>query len=79
MQQPVNGTEAQTCPSTAASSCVIDLLANSQQKTLAQPTIHADARPLGLLPITNVIARTPVFPLLRSSIGDPPMITPLRV
>jgi hypothetical protein len=27
----------------------------------------------------NVAARTPVFPLLRSTIGDPPLLTPLRV
>ncbi len=79
MSQPANGATAQTCPPTATSFCVIDLLANTQQKTLAQPTIHAGARPFSLLPTTIIAARTPVFPLLRSSIGDPPLITPLRV
>lgn len=75
MQQPVNGAAAQTCPSTT-SFCVTDLLANTQQKTQAQPTIHSDTR---LLPVLNITTRTPAFPLLRSTIGDPPLITPLRV
>jgi hypothetical protein len=79
MQQPANGAPAQTCSPTATSFCVIDLLANTQQKTLAQPTIHAGARPARLLPVLNITARVPAFPLLRSSIGDPPLITPLRV
>ncbi|HET6215801.1 MAG TPA: hypothetical protein VFE27_02205 [Acidobacteriaceae bacterium] len=79
MSEPTNGAAAQSCPPTATSYCVIDLLANTQQKTLAQPTIHADARPTRLVPALNNAARTPLFPLLRSSIGDPPMITPLRV
>jgi hypothetical protein len=69
----------QTCPLSATSRCVIDLLANNRQKNLAPPTIHADARPATLLPVSTVAARTPVFPLLRSTIGDPPLITPLRV
>jgi hypothetical protein len=53
---------------------VIVLPANSQEKTLTQPTIHADARPI---PVLNIPALIPV--LLRTSIGDPPLITPLRV
>jgi hypothetical protein len=69
----------QTCPPNATSRCVIDLLANNQQKNLAPSTIHADARPANLLPVSTVAARTPVFPPLRSTIGDPPLITPLRV
>jgi hypothetical protein len=79
MHQSSNGPAAQTCPPSATSLCVIDLLANNQQKTLAPPIIHADASPTALLPILNVAARTHSFPRLRSTIGDPPLITPLRV
>jgi len=77
IHQQSNGTAAQTCPPTAASFCVIDLPANRQEKTLAPATIHADTRPTSQLRILNIPARTPV--LLRTSIGDPPLITPLRV
>jgi hypothetical protein len=73
------GITAQTCPPNATSFCVTDLLANNQQTTLLQPTIRADARPTALLPVLTVAARTSIFPRLRSSIGDPPLITPLRV
>jgi hypothetical protein len=74
MHQPSDGVAAQTCPPTATSFCVIDLPANSPKNTLAPAIIHADARPI---PILNIPARTPV--LLRTSIGDPPLISPLRV
>jgi hypothetical protein len=79
MHPSSNGITAQTCPASATSFCVTDLLANNQQKTLVQPTISADARPATLFPVLTVAARTPVFPLMRSTIGDPPLITPLRV
>jgi hypothetical protein len=79
MHPSPKGIKAQTCPPTAASFCVIDLLANNQQKTLVQPTIQADAGPTVLLPIFTLAPSTPVFPMLRSTIGDPPLITPLRV
>jgi hypothetical protein len=79
MHPSSKGITAQTCPSSATSFCVIDLLANNQQKTLVQPSISADARPATLFPVLTVAARTPVFPLLRSTIGDPPLLTPLRV
>jgi len=79
MPQSPNSVATQTCPPTATSFCVIDLLANSQQKTWAQSTMQAHARPAPLLPDLRIAARTPTFPLLRSSIGDPPLITPLRV
>jgi hypothetical protein len=79
MHSSSKGITAQTCPPNATSFCVTDLLANNQQTTLLQPTIRADARPTALLPVLTVAARTPVFPRLRSSFGDPPLITPLRV
>jgi hypothetical protein len=79
MHRSYKGITAQTCPPNATSFCVTDLLANNQQKTLVQPTIRADARPTALLPVLTVAARTSVFPRLRSSVGDPPLITPLRV
>jgi hypothetical protein len=78
MHPSSKGITAQTCPNSATSFCVIDLLANNQQKTLVQPSISADARPT-LLPVLTVAARAPVFPRLRSTIGDPPLLTPLRV
>jgi hypothetical protein len=79
MHQSSKGITAQTCPPTATSFCVTDLLANNQQRTLVHPTIDANAHPPTLLPVLTIAARTPVFPQLRSSIGDPPLITPLRV
>jgi hypothetical protein len=79
MHPSSNGPAAQTCPPAATSFCVTDLLANNQQKTLTPPTIQADAPPTALLPILIVAARTRVFPQLRSTIGDPPLLTPLRV
>jgi len=79
MLPSANHPAAQTCPPTATSFCVTDLQANNQQKTLVHPTIDANAHPITLLPVLTVAARTPVFPRLRSSIGDPPLITPLRV
>src|ERR1700722_17233930 len=71
MHSSSKGITTQTCPPSATSFCVIDLLANNQQKKLAQPTIPADARPAPLLPVLTVAARTPVFPPLRSTKGDP--------
>jgi hypothetical protein len=79
MLPSANTPAAQTCPPAAASFCVTDLLANNQQKTLAQPTIEADAPPTALLPILTIAARNPAFLQLRSTIGDPPLITPLRI
>jgi hypothetical protein len=67
---------AQTCPPTATSFCVTDLLASDQQKTLV-PTIQPDVTVL--LPNLTIAAHAPVFPPLRSTIGDPPLITPLRI
>ena len=79
MPQSSNSVATQTCPPTATSLCVTDLLANSQQKTWAEPTMLVQARPAPLLPVLTGAARPPASPLLRSSIGDPPLITPLRV
>jgi hypothetical protein len=79
MHQSSKGVTAQTCPPSATSFCVIDLLANNQQKILVQPTVHASARPTTLLPVLTVAARILVFPQFRSTIGDPPLIAPLRV
>lgn len=78
MHEPSTGITAQTCPLTATSFCVADLLANNQQKILAQPTNH-DEPPATSLPVLTVAGPTPLFPLLRSSIGDPPLLTPLRI
>jgi hypothetical protein len=79
MHPSSNHPAAQTCPPTATSFCVTDLLANNQQKNLVHPTINANTRPANLLPSLTIVARTRVFPQLRSTIGDPPLITPLRV
>jgi hypothetical protein len=79
MHPSSKGLALQTCPPSATSFCVTDLLANNQQKTLVHPTINANTRPTALLPVLAVAARTPVSPRPRSSIGDPPLITPLRV
>jgi hypothetical protein len=74
---PTRSAATQTCPPTATSVCGTDLLADNQQKTLSPPTIQADAP--ALFPILTVAAGTPVPPRIRSSIGDPPLITPLRI
>jgi hypothetical protein len=79
MHPSSNGFAAQTCPPTATSFCVTDLLANNQQKTQVHSTINANTPPTNLLPSLTIAARTRVFPQLRSTIGDPPLITPLRI
>jgi hypothetical protein len=79
MQQPADGVAAQTCTPTANSFCATDLLANNQEKTLVQSTIHVDASPVGALTVPNTPSHTPVPTHLRSTIGDPPLLTPLRV
>jgi hypothetical protein len=78
MHPSTTGITTQTCPPTATSFCVIDLLANTQQKILVQSAIQADARPT-LLPVLTEAARTTAFPPQRSTPGDPPLLTPLRV
>jgi hypothetical protein len=78
MHPSSKGITAQTCPPSATSLCVIDLLANNQQKNLVQLSISAEAHPT-LLPVLTVAPRTTTFPPQRSTIGDPPLLTPLRV
>jgi hypothetical protein len=79
MHPSSNGPAAQTCPPSATSFCVIDLLANGQHKNLLHPTIDANTRPTGLVPSLNLPARRTAFPPQRSTIGHPPLLTPLRV
>jgi hypothetical protein len=79
MHSSSKGITAQTCPPNATSFCVIDLLANNQQKTLVHPAIDASTHLTNLVPSLNITARPPAFPRLRSTIGDPPLLTPLRV
>src|SRR5271165_4104934 len=79
MLQPANGAAVQTCPASTYSFCVIDLLANSQEKTTVPQLIHAELPPGALLLVLDIPALAPLYPPLRSSIGDPPLITPLRV
>jgi hypothetical protein len=78
MAQP-NGVAVQTCPPKTYSVCVIDLLANKQGKTVAPLSVQADHHPDTLLPGQNIAASAPVDPAFRSSVGHPPLITPLRV
>jgi hypothetical protein len=55
---------------------VTELLANSQNKTAAKPlSTYAEFHPATLL-FPFALAS---FPSLRSSIGNPPMITALRI
>jgi hypothetical protein len=76
MPQP-EGVAENTCPGSAF--CAIDLLANNQDNT-ARPQIVSVARQSdSLLPGLNIAGSTPVYPSLRSSFADPPLITPLRV
>ena len=75
MQPSTNNATAQTCP--PGGLCVTDLLANNQQKTSLQPTAQAIA-PI-LLPVLTTTPRTPTLLQPRSTVGDPPLITPLRL
>jgi hypothetical protein len=78
MAQPM-GAALQNCPPKTYSVCVIDLLANKQGKTVTPFSVHADWHPGTLLPSPTIAISTPANPGLRSSIGHPPLITPLRV
>jgi hypothetical protein len=78
MAQPV-GPAVRSCPPKTYSICVVDLLANRQAKTVAPLSVHADQHPDTLLPTPNIVASAPADPGLRSSVGHPPLITPLRV
>jgi hypothetical protein len=79
LQPDLNAAAVQTCPAGASSFCVADLLAKRQEKTAPPPVIHAEWRP-GTLVLGLYIAKfPPAYPPLRSGIGDPPLITPLRV
>jgi hypothetical protein len=66
-----------TCP--ANSLCAIDLLAKSPDTAPVPCFIAADLRSGSLLLDPNIAAAKAVGPPLRSSLGDPPLITPLRV
>jgi hypothetical protein len=78
MAQPV-APAVQSCAPKNYSVCVVDLLANRQGKTVPPPLLDADWRPDTLLPTPNIVASGPADPGLRSSVGHPPLITPLRV
>ncbi|MGA3224935.1 MAG: hypothetical protein ABSC65_14305 [Acidobacteriaceae bacterium] len=78
MAQPV-GPALQGCPPKTYSICIVDLLANRQGKTVARLSVQANRQPDTLLPTHNLVAPTPADPGLRSSVGQPPLITPLRV
>jgi hypothetical protein len=79
VQPTATGAAADSCPPQTSSVCVIDLLANKQGKTAAPPSIQADWHPDTLLSGLNIASPAPADPGLRSSIGHPPLITPLRV
>jgi hypothetical protein len=79
MHSSTMGITGQTCPSTATAFCVTDLLVNSQQINTPQTTIYVDVQPTVQLPVSTVAARTTAIPPQRSTIGDPPLLTPLRV
>ena len=81
MQQPAaNRTAVGTCPSSTNNLCVADLLANSRNKTAAKSlSVYAAFRPATLFFLLTLASFTPDTRVLRSSIGDPPMITALRI
>ena len=78
MAQPV-GPALQSCPPKNYSICVVDLLANRQGKTIAPLSVQADRHPDTHLPAKNTVASAPADHGVRSSVGHPPLITPLRV
>jgi hypothetical protein len=73
------GFAVETCPPKTSPICVVDLLANKQGKTVAPPPVHIHWQPDTLLPTQNLVASAPADPGLRSSVGHPALITPLRV
>jgi hypothetical protein len=76
-QSAAPGASVQTCP--AHSLCVVDILANSQGKTVDPLLIQAHPGPDGLLPGFVIPAVILFYAVPRSSVSDPPLITPLRV
>jgi hypothetical protein len=79
VQPAATGTAVQSCPPQTYSVCVIDLLVNRQGKTAAPLSVQADWHPDTLLPGLTIALSASVDPGLRSSVGHPPLITPLRV
>ena len=81
MQQPAaNRTAVGTCPSSTKNLCVADLLANSRNNTLRSPSRYTRyLRPANLLFLLTLASFTPDTRVLRSSIGNPPLITALRI
>jgi hypothetical protein len=73
-----NATLADCCPVRGSSICAITLPANSQDKIADVPSIEPDSQEvLPALPKSPLL--TNAFFIFRSSVGDPPLITPLRV
>jgi hypothetical protein len=80
MQGPqADGVALETCPAAAQAFCAVDLLADSQSKAPAPVSTRADFQQNTVLPDPNIVEFAPALQALRSSIGDPPLITPLRV
>ena len=80
MQQPEsNNPILQTCPIGAHAICVVDLQANTQERTAGPPVLQADVHPDVLLQGQSIPHFITTSHLLRSSTSSSPLITALRV
>jgi hypothetical protein len=69
----------QTCPELAHGVCAVDLLSGTQSRTMLAPPAQAVLRLDAMAPpAVTTFASRPFVPL-RSSYGDPPQLTHLRI
>jgi hypothetical protein len=80
MQQPEsNAPELQTCQTGTHAICVVDLQANTQEKTASPLVLAAGVRSETLLPGQSIPHFISTSHLLRSSTNSSSLITALRV
>jgi hypothetical protein len=73
-----NAAAVDCCPVRQSSVCAIQLPANNQDKIAASPLIESEFGEI-LPALPKSLSLTDAFSFLRGSVGDPPLITPLRV
>jgi hypothetical protein len=78
LQTTATSAAADCCPARSGSVCVMELPANSQNEAANPPSIESELREI-LPAIQRNPSLTGAFSHFRSSVGDPPLIAPLRV
>jgi hypothetical protein len=74
-----HGPAIHCCPAASDLVCAIEPPANTQSTLTAPPSLESEPGPEVLPALLNVPSLTNSFSSFRSSVGDPPLITPLRV